>query len=171
MSSSFNNLLPNFEDAPVKPTSEEDTRVIPDKVPPDDEVQNSLKMMDINESGMEGGSEDSSRKLCETARKEKFETDEMDELRGDGSADDMDLDETIDSHIGVRIENERRHHVRSLPSNNEIEEDEDDEMGMDPVNILDTLPLEGIIRKNHSCSLGLFFKIILIVWINFKNII
>lgn len=43
--------------------------------------------------------------------------------------DDMDLDETIDSHIGVRM---AQHSFQS-------ENEEDDES----VNILDTLPLEG----------------------------
>jgi len=60
-----------------------------------------------------------------------LQTEEIEEIRSEGSGDDMDLDETIDSQIGVRVESERHH-----PS-----QEEDDE---EPVNILDTLPLEGL---------------------------
>ncbi|XP_054001381.1 uncharacterized protein LOC128888506 isoform X3 [Hylaeus anthracinus] len=51
----------------------------------------------------------------------------------------MDLDETIDSQIGVRMESERHH---SQP-------EEDDE---EPVNILDTLPLEGAPIEGQEVS-------------------
>lgn len=147
MSNSFNNLLPNFGDATVEPVPTEDSHRVPEKVPPDDEAQSSQKMMNNHQPGIEDGSEDSNGDASESGRKKKIEpmkAEEMDEDRGEGSADDMDLDETIDSHIGVRMESERRHHLHSLPSDNE-EIDEDDDMGMDSVNILDTLPLEGML--------------------------
>lgn len=53
------------------------------------------------------------------------------EIQSEGSGDDMDLDDTIDTEIGVRIDSERQ----TTPS-----PCQDDDDG---VNILDTLPLEG----------------------------
>lgn len=53
-------------------------------------------------------------------------------IQSEGSGDDMDLDETIDTEIGVRIDSERQRTPSPC-------QDEDD----DAVNILDTLPLEG----------------------------
>jgi len=61
-----------------------------------------------------------------------LQSEEIEEIRSEGSGDDMDLDETIDSQIGVRVESERQQHHPSP--------EEDDE---EQVNILDTLPLEG----------------------------
>lgn len=63
-----------------------------------------------------------------------MQSEEIEEIRSEGSGDDMDLDETIDSQIGVRVESERQQHHHSL-------QEEDDE---EQVNILDTLPLEGL---------------------------
>lgn len=59
-----------------------------------------------------------------------LQSEEIEEIRSEGSGDDMDLDETIDSQIGVRVESERQQ-----------SQEEDDE---EQVNILDTLPLEGL---------------------------
>lgn len=59
-----------------------------------------------------------------------LQSEEIEEIRFEGSGDDMDLDETIDSQIGVRIDSDRQQH----------HQEEDDE---EQVNILDTLPLEG----------------------------
>lgn len=69
-----------------------------------------------------------------------LQSEEIEEIRSEGSGDDMDLDETIDSQIGVRIDSDRQHH----PS-----QEEDDE---EQVNILDTLPLEGWSQKNVDIS-------------------
>lgn len=65
-----------------------------------------------------------------------LQSEEIEEIRSEGSGDDMDLDETIDSQIGVRVESERQQHHPS-------QEEDDDE----PVNILDTLPLEGVCEQ------------------------
>lgn len=62
-----------------------------------------------------------------------LQSEEIEEIRSEGSGDDMDLDETIDSQIGVRVESDRQQHHPSP--------EEDDE---EQVNILDTLPLEGL---------------------------
>lgn len=66
-----------------------------------------------------------------------LQSEEIEEIRSEGSGDDMDLDETIDSQIGVRIDSDRQQHHPS--------QEEDDE---EQVNILDTLPLEGWSHKN-----------------------
>lgn len=68
-----------------------------------------------------------------------LQSEEIEEIRSEGSGDDMDLDETIDSQIGVRVESDRQQHHPS--------QDEDDE---EPVNILDTLPLEGECQEFNS---------------------
>jgi len=65
-----------------------------------------------------------------------LQSEEIEEIRSEGSGDDMDLDETIDSQIGVRVESERQQHHPS--------QEEDDE---EQVNILDTLPLEGLSKS------------------------
>lgn len=62
-----------------------------------------------------------------------MQSEEIEEIRSEGSGDDMDLDETIDSQIGVRVDSERQQ-LHPSP-------EEDDE---EQVNILDTLPLEGL---------------------------
>ncbi|XP_011062591.1 PREDICTED: uncharacterized protein LOC105150903 isoform X2 [Acromyrmex echinatior] len=70
-----------------------------------------------------------------------LQSEEIEEIRSEGSGDDMDLDETIDSQIGVRVESERQPHHQSP--------DEDDE---EQVNILDTLPLEGAPIEGQEVS-------------------
>ncbi|EZA62216.1 Helicase ARIP4 [Ooceraea biroi] len=70
-----------------------------------------------------------------------LQSEEIEEIRSEGSGDDMDLDETIDSQIGVRVESERQQHNPS--------QEEDDE---EPVNILDTLPLEGAPIEGQEVS-------------------
>jgi len=65
-----------------------------------------------------------------------LQSEEIEEIRSEGSGDDMDLDETIDSQIGVRVESDRQQHQPS--------QEEDDE---EQVNILDTLPLEGLLKN------------------------
>lgn len=86
------------------------------------------------QTGNDESSEESSGETSDGEHEKKNDTlqsEEIEEIRSEGSGDDMDLDETIDSQIGVRMESERHH---SQP-------EEDDE---EPVNILDTLPLEGL---------------------------
>ncbi|XP_011880428.1 PREDICTED: uncharacterized protein LOC105568957 isoform X1 [Vollenhovia emeryi] len=70
-----------------------------------------------------------------------LQSEEIEEIRSEGSGDDMDLDETIDSQIGVRVESERQQHHPSP-------EDDDEEQ----VNILDTLPLEGAPIEGQEVS-------------------
>lgn len=65
-------------------------------------------------------------------RNESMEAEDIEEIHSEGSGDDMDLDETIDTEIGVRMDSERQHSDSSC---------QDDDV--DAVNILDTLPLEG----------------------------
>jgi len=66
-----------------------------------------------------------------------LQSEEIEEIRSEGSGDDMDLDETIDSQIAVRVESERHH----------VSPEEDDE---EQVNILDTLPLEGLSEREYT---------------------
>ncbi|XP_054001380.1 uncharacterized protein LOC128888506 isoform X2 [Hylaeus anthracinus] len=94
------------------------------------------------QTGNDESSEESSGESTDGEREKKNETlqsEEIEEIRSEGSGDDMDLDETIDSQIGVRMESERHH---SQP-------EEDDE---EPVNILDTLPLEGAPIEGQEVS-------------------
>ncbi|KAG7212730.1 hypothetical protein KM043_012997 [Ampulex compressa] len=89
-------------------------------------------------------SEESSGETSDGEQEKKhdpLQSEEIEEIRSEGSGDDMDLDETIDSQIGVRVESERQQH-RSSP-------EEDDE---EPVNILDTLPLEGAPIEGQEVS-------------------
>nr|XP_033325111.1 uncharacterized protein LOC117219783 isoform X2 [Megalopta genalis] len=86
------------------------------------------------QTGNDESSEESSGETSDGEQEKKndaIQSEEIEEIRSEGSGDDMDLDETIDSQIGVRMESERLHHSQA---------EEDDE---EPVNILDTLPLEG----------------------------
>ncbi|XP_012251898.2 uncharacterized protein LOC105683701 isoform X1 [Athalia rosae] len=80
------------------------------------------------ESSEESGGESSDGE--QEKRHNLFPEDEMEHIQSEGSGDDMDLDETIDSQIGVRLDPEKQH---SLCQDEDIE----------PVNILDSLPLEG----------------------------
>lgn len=97
----------------------------------------------INDLGSQTANDDSSDlssvESADVEREKKIEIvqpDDIEEVRFEGSGDDMDLDETIDTQIGVRMESERQHSGPSSP-------DDDAE----PVNILDTLPLEGQYKK------------------------
>ncbi|XP_015123185.1 uncharacterized protein LOC107045422 [Diachasma alloeum] len=63
------------------------------------------------------------------------------EMNSEGSGDDMDLDETIDTEIGVRMDLERQQSESSCP---------DDDV--EAVNILDTLPLEGAPIEGQEVS-------------------
>lgn len=99
-------------------------------VPPDTAI-NDLPSQTVNDDS----SDLSSGESADGEREKKNDTsqpDEIEEVRSEGSGDDMDLDETIDTQIGVRMESERQQSESSSP--------EDD---VEPVNILDTLPLEG----------------------------
>lgn len=98
------------------------------------EAATSANMNAEPQTANEESSDESSGETTDGEQEKKLDalqSEEIEEIRSEGSGDDMDLDETIDSQIGVRVESERQHH----PS----QEDDDEE----PVNILDTLPLEG----------------------------
>ncbi|CAL7951520.1 unnamed protein product [Xylocopa violacea] len=95
------------------------------------------------QTGNDESSEESSGETSDgehDKKNDRLHSEEIEEIRSEGSGDDMDLDETIDSQIGVRVESERQHH--SQP------EDDDEE----PVNILDTLPLEGAPIEGQEVS-------------------
>ncbi|XP_034183162.2 uncharacterized protein LOC117605678 isoform X1 [Osmia lignaria lignaria] len=95
------------------------------------------------QTGNDESSEESSGETSDGEHEKKndaLQSEEIEEIRSEGSGDDMDLDETIDSQIGVRVESEHQHH--SQP------EEDDDE----PVNILDTLPLEGAPIEGQEVS-------------------
>ena len=143
MSNSFDNFLTNIGDVTVEQVSKGDA---PEGVQSDEKPTDSKDMMNDRQMRNDDCSQGSVSDASENERKRKvapMRTDDIEDIRTEGSADDMDLDETIDSHIGVRMESERQH-IRSLPSDNEEEEEEDeDDIGIDSVNILDTLPLEG----------------------------
>ena len=117
---------------------------------PADAAINDLASQTANDDSSNVSSEDSADVEREK-KNENSQPDDIEEIRSEGSGDDMDLDETIDTQIGVRMESERQHSESSSP--------EDDG---EHVNILDTLPLEGaypyemIFLKNI-----LLFKIIL----------
>lgn len=87
-------------------------------------------------------SDESSGETTDGEQEKKLDilrSEEIEEIRSEGSGDDMDLDETIDSQIGVRMESDRQQHNPS--------HEEDDE---EPVNILDTLPLEGLLNYQYK---------------------
>ncbi|XP_043679597.1 uncharacterized protein LOC122634581 isoform X1 [Vespula pensylvanica] len=91
----------------------------------------------------EESSEESSGESSDGEQEKKhgaLHSEEIEEIRSEGSGDDMDLDETIDSQIGVRVDSERQSHCPP---------EEDDE---EPVNILDTLPLEGAPIEGQEVS-------------------
>lgn len=79
----------------------------------------------------------------ESHEKRLFPEDDV-EVHSEGSGDDMDLDETIDSQIGVRLDPEKQmlHH----------DHDDDDDDDLEPVNILDSLPLEGAPIEGQEVS-------------------
>jgi hypothetical protein len=151
MSNSFDSFLTSIGDVNVEQTFKRNTLETPTGVHLNDKTINRQEMMDDRQAGNDDCSEDSNGDASENGRRKKLipmRTDDIEEIRTEGSADDMDLDETIDSHIGVRMETERQH-IQSLPSddNEEEDEDEDDDIGIDSVNILDTLPLEGTMSR------------------------
>lgn len=159
MSNSFDGFLTNLGDVTVERVrTESDAADTAEGEQVDGKPMDSKEMMDNRQGGNDDCSEDSTGDTSENGRRKKIapmRTDEIEEIRTEGSADDMDLDETIDSHIGVRMETERQH-IHSLPSDdNDEEDDEDEDIGIDSVNILDTLPLEGmyIINFNYLNSL------------------
>lgn len=146
MSNSSDNCLRNPGDVTIELVSKGDTVQPPQEVQLDGKKVGTREIMDGRQTSNEDCSEDSNGDRSENEKRNKdmvaVRMDDIEEIRTEGSADDMDLDETIDSHIGVRMENERQH-IRSLPSDDNEEEDEDEDIGIDSVNILDTLPLEG----------------------------
>lgn len=82
-------------------------------------------------SGGESSDTEQKKKVVEPMNSETAEG----EARFEGSGDDMDLDETIDTQIGVRME------PQNEPSHSPSQDDDDQEA----INLLDSLPLEGTI--------------------------
>ncbi|XP_046478316.1 uncharacterized protein [Neodiprion pinetum] len=87
-----------------------------------------------NVTGNDESSEDSEAESFDREREkgqDRFPDEEIERIHSEGSGDDMDLDETIDSQIGVRLDHEKQQTL--------LEDEED----IEGVNILDSLPLEG----------------------------
>lgn len=104
---------------------------------------NSMTNVTANEeSSEESGGESSDVEHEKINEPDLFPDDEMERIHSEGSGDDMDLDETIDSQIGVRLDHEKHQ---------PLSQDED----IDGVNILDSLPLEG--SPTFICFKKLFF--------------
>ncbi|KOC64209.1 Helicase ARIP4 [Habropoda laboriosa] len=143
MSNSLDSFLTRIGDVTIE-------RVTPRAGPkPNEAVMSNETSTNTNMNNVEpqtGNDESSEESSGETSdgehdkRNDTLQSEEIEEIRSEGSGDDMDLDETIDSQIGVRLESERQHH--SPP-------EEDDE---EPVNILDTLPLEGAPIEGQEVS-------------------
>ncbi|XP_017875350.1 uncharacterized protein LOC108622159 isoform X2 [Ceratina calcarata] len=116
----------------------------PNEIAMSNETSTNTNMNNVEpQTGNDESSEESSGETSDGEHDKKndaLQSEEVEEIRSEGSGDDMDLDETIDSQIGVRVEPERQHH--SQP------EDDDEE----PVNILDTLPLEGAPIEGQEVS-------------------
>lgn len=134
MSNSLDSFLTRIGDVTIE-------RVTPRSGPkPNETVMSTETATNTNMNNIEsqtGNDESSEESSSETSdgehdkKNDTLQSEEIEEIRSEGSGDDMDLDETIDSQIGVRAESERHH----------SQAEEDDE---EPVNILDTLPLEGL---------------------------
>lgn len=135
MSNSLDSFLTRIGDVTIE-------RVTPRPGPkPNETIMSNETVTNSNMNNVEpqtGNDESSEESSGETSdgehdkKNDTLQSEEIEEIRSEGSGDDMDLDETIDSQIGVRAESERQHHSQA---------EEDDE---EPVNILDTLPLEGL---------------------------
>ncbi|CAB0033368.1 unnamed protein product [Trichogramma brassicae] len=97
-------------------------------------------------------SQDSSSEVNEKEKKSKTENtnSRIEEIKAEGSPNDMDLDETIDSQIRLRMEAPRdQMHPLELRGTGENEEDD---IEINPVNILDSLPLEGAPIEGQEVS-------------------
>ncbi|OAD61895.1 Helicase ARIP4 [Eufriesea mexicana] len=133
MSNSLDSFLTRIGDVTIE-------RVTPRSGPkPNETMMSNETATNTNMNNVEpqtGNDESSDESSGETSdgehdkKNDTLQSEEIEEIRSEGSGDDMDLDETIDSQIGVRVESERQHH-------SQVEEDDEE-----PVNILDTLPLE-----------------------------
>ncbi|XP_011301973.1 uncharacterized protein [Fopius arisanus] len=94
---------------------------------------------DSEETGGETSDGELERKALSLHREDLRRSNE--DMNSEGSGDDMDLDETIDTEIGVRMDLERQQSESSCP---------DDDV--EAVNILDTLPLEGAPIEGQEVS-------------------
>ncbi|XP_012170626.2 uncharacterized protein LOC100644222 isoform X1 [Bombus terrestris] len=143
MSNSLDSFLTRIGDVTIE-------RVTPRPGPkPNETIMSNETVTNTNMNNIEpqtGNDESSEESSGETSdgehdkKNDTLQSEEIEEIRSEGSGDDMDLDETIDSQIGVRAESERQHHSQA---------EEDDE---EPVNILDTLPLEGAPIEGQEVS-------------------
>ncbi|XP_043804233.1 uncharacterized protein LOC122721070 isoform X1 [Apis laboriosa] len=142
MSNSLDSFLTRIGDVTIE-------RVTPRSGPkPNETVMSTETATNTNMNNIEsqtGNDESSEESSSETSdgehdkKNDTLQSEEIEEIRSEGSGDDMDLDETIDSQIGVRAESERHH--------SQVEEDDEE-----PVNILDTLPLEGAPIEGQEVS-------------------
>lgn len=135
MSDSFNSYLANLGDVTVEQVPQGDH-------PPDvvlDGQQTELQTMMDGRETINNQQEENIIQADHDRRKEISldRNNDMEEIRAEGSADDMELDDTIDSRIGMRMENEGQH--ISLDG---VEAEDDD--SIDAANLLDSLPLEGM---------------------------
>ena len=139
MSSSLHSFLQRIGDVTIERVSSQKDKNKPSE---DNLVPDPNEIMDEHQTGNEGNSDDYAGDASQGNKRRKF-LNKTEEVKIDeGSADDMDLDETIDSHIGVRMGIPGQRDVEQYPSDIEDEEDDEDD-DIDSVNILDSLPLEG----------------------------
>ncbi|XP_043461443.1 uncharacterized protein LOC122498019 isoform X2 [Leptopilina heterotoma] len=145
MSNSLDSFLTRIGDVTIERVTPRGTARIPEQnlIPPETSMSVNLTPIGPPRRLHDESSDDSSGELSDgdiEKKNRQLHLDEMDDMHAECSADDMDLDETIDSQIGVRMDSERQHRGSSPLDDDEIDDDDDD---VDGVNILDTLPLEG----------------------------
>ncbi|XP_051163279.1 uncharacterized protein LOC127282816 isoform X2 [Leptopilina boulardi] len=146
MSNSLDSFLTRIGDVTIERVTPRGTARVPEQnvIPSDASMSVNLTPICPPRRLHDQSSDDSSGELSDGDLEKKnraLHLDEMDDIHAECSADDMDLDETIDSQIGVRMDSERQHRGSSLLDEDEIDDDDDDDV--EGVNILDTLPLEG----------------------------
>ncbi|KAL7292363.1 hypothetical protein TKK_0013965 [Trichogramma kaykai] len=140
----------NFENVTVEPSAKEKA---PDSTVQNTEIVEQLQeIMSDHLASNNECSQDSSNEVNEKEKKSKTENtnSRIEEIKAEGSPNDMDLDETIDSQIRLRMEAPREQlHPLELRGTGENEEDD---IEINPVNILDSLPLEGAPIEGQEVS-------------------
>ena len=144
MSNSLDSFLTRIGDVTIERVTPRSTPRVPEQNAVSTEVPASVDVTPIGRPHREHdeSSDDYSGDTSDGDHEKKrgpLHPDEVDDLHAECSADDMDLDDTIDTQIGVRLDSERQQMISSPLDDDEIDDEED----VDGVNILDTLPLEG----------------------------
>ena len=143
MSNSLDSFLTRIGDVTIERVTPRGAPRVPEQAPAPTDIPMSVDLTPLGPPRREHdeSSDDFSGDTSDGDHEKKREflhPDELDEIQAGCSADDMDLDETIDTQIGVRMDSERQH-TNSSP----LDDEDDDDEEVDGVNILDTLPLEG----------------------------